>query len=271
MHLLCLLFARLIAKCEIWSSTRNGLKYQGWYIKVARGWSYGIRKAALDTNPGNTRILLEILEILWPPDAKSRLIRKDPDAGKEWRQEEKGTAEDAMAGWPTRCIWVWASSGSWWWTGKPDVLQSMGLHKTERLNWDIGGLWLDDFNYHKHVQKFGLACQTNQRANMPVVHLQPYFLATPWPTVISFLMLLSPRSLVNPLTVECDGFFLVLIWHHTVCLGLIPAALCLLPQHLLWKILCHGLQAFPLFQFQTYILTTSLTWVSSPETQMHHV
>ena len=32
--------------------------------------------------------------ILWPPDAKSRLIGKDPDAGKDWRQEEKGTTED---------------------------------------------------------------------------------------------------------------------------------------------------------------------------------
>ena len=32
--------------------------------------------------------------ILWPPDAKSRLIRKDPDAGKDWRWEEKGTTED---------------------------------------------------------------------------------------------------------------------------------------------------------------------------------
>ena len=32
--------------------------------------------------------------ILWPPDAKSRLIRKDPDAGKDWRQEEKRTTED---------------------------------------------------------------------------------------------------------------------------------------------------------------------------------
>ena len=36
--------------------------------------------------------------ILWPPDAKSWLIGKDPDAGKEWRQEEKGTTEDEMAG-----------------------------------------------------------------------------------------------------------------------------------------------------------------------------
>ena len=37
--------------------------------------------------------------ILWPPDAKSQLIRKDPHAGKDWRQEEKGMTEDKMAGW----------------------------------------------------------------------------------------------------------------------------------------------------------------------------
>ena len=37
--------------------------------------------------------------ILWPPHAKSWLIGKDPDAGREWGQEEKGTTEDKMAGW----------------------------------------------------------------------------------------------------------------------------------------------------------------------------
>ena len=37
--------------------------------------------------------------ILWPPDAKSWLIWKDPDAGKDWGQEEKGTTEDEMVGW----------------------------------------------------------------------------------------------------------------------------------------------------------------------------
>ena len=37
--------------------------------------------------------------ILWPPDEKSWLIGKDPDAGKDWRQEEKGTTEDEMVGW----------------------------------------------------------------------------------------------------------------------------------------------------------------------------
>ena len=36
---------------------------------------------------------------LWPPDAKSWLIEKGPDAGKDWRREEKGTTEDEMVGW----------------------------------------------------------------------------------------------------------------------------------------------------------------------------
>ena len=37
--------------------------------------------------------------ILWPPDAKDWLIGKDPNAGKDWRQEEKGTTEDEIVGW----------------------------------------------------------------------------------------------------------------------------------------------------------------------------
>ena len=37
--------------------------------------------------------------VLWPPDAKNWLTGKDPDAGKDWRQEMKGTTEDEMVGW----------------------------------------------------------------------------------------------------------------------------------------------------------------------------
>ena len=40
--------------------------------------------------------------ILWPPHAKSWLIGKDPDAGRDWGQEEKGMTEDEMAGWHYR-------------------------------------------------------------------------------------------------------------------------------------------------------------------------
>ena len=40
--------------------------------------------------------------IVWPPDAKSWLTGKDPDAGRDWGQEDKGTTEDEMAGWHHR-------------------------------------------------------------------------------------------------------------------------------------------------------------------------
>ena len=75
-------------------------------------------------------------QILWPPDAKSWLTWKDPDAGKDCTQEEKGMTEDEMVGW----TWVWVDSGSWWWTGRPGVLQFMGLQRvghdwTTKLNW----------------------------------------------------------------------------------------------------------------------------------------
>ena len=40
--------------------------------------------------------------VLWPPDVKSSLIGKDPDAGRDWGQEEKGTTEDDMPGWHHR-------------------------------------------------------------------------------------------------------------------------------------------------------------------------
>ena len=80
--------------------------------------------------------------IVWPPDAKNWLIGKDPNAEKDWRQEEKGTTEEegddrGWDGWmasPTRWTWVWPGSGSWWWTGKPGMLQSMGLQRV-RHNW----------------------------------------------------------------------------------------------------------------------------------------
>ena len=47
---------------------------------------------------GRTDAKAEI-PVLWPPRAKSRLIGKDSDAGRDWGQEEKGTTEDEMVGW----------------------------------------------------------------------------------------------------------------------------------------------------------------------------
>ena len=50
---------------------------------------------------GGTDVEAETL-ILWPPDAKSWLTWKEPHAGKDWKQEEKGTTEDEMVGWHHR-------------------------------------------------------------------------------------------------------------------------------------------------------------------------
>ena len=49
--------------------------------------------------------------ILWPLNVKSRLIGKDPDAGKDWEQEEKRVTEDKMGASLTQWTWVWANFG----------------------------------------------------------------------------------------------------------------------------------------------------------------
>ena len=80
--------------------------------------------------------------ILWPPDAKNWLIWKDPDAGKDWGQEEKGTTEDEMAGWHHRLN----GHGFGWTLGVGDGQRSVvcyrpcgrkELNMTELLNWLI--------------------------------------------------------------------------------------------------------------------------------------
>ena len=86
---------------------------------------------------GRTKAEAETL-ILWPPDAKNWLIGKDPDAGKT-----EGRSRRGWHGWiasPTQQTCVWASSGSWWWTGKPGVLQSMGLQR-------VGHDWATELNW----------------------------------------------------------------------------------------------------------------------------
>ena len=75
--------------------------------------------------------------VLWPPDAKDWLIGKDPDAGKDWEQEEKGMTEDEMVGWHH-----WLGFG--WTPGVGDGQAGLTCcgswgHKesdmTERLSW----------------------------------------------------------------------------------------------------------------------------------------
>ena len=92
---------------------------EGWVLKSCRFWTVVLKKTlesplnCKEIQPvhpkgdqswvfiGKTNAEAEIL-ILWLPDAKSWLIWKDPDAGKDWRWEEKGTTEDEMVGWHHR-------------------------------------------------------------------------------------------------------------------------------------------------------------------------
>ena len=83
---------------------------------------------------GRTDVEVEA-SILWPPDAKSQLIRKDSVLGKILGRRRKGW--QGWDGWmasPTQWTWVWAISRRWWSTGKPGVLQSMGSQRV-RHDW----------------------------------------------------------------------------------------------------------------------------------------
>ena len=82
--------------------------------------------------------------ILWPPHVKSWLTGKDPDAGRDWRQEEKGTTENEMAGWHH---WLnghefWVSSRRWLWTGRPGVLRFMGSRRVGQ-DWATKQNWTE--------------------------------------------------------------------------------------------------------------------------------
>ena len=86
------------------------------------------------------------IPILWPPEAKNWLIWKDPDAGKDWW--------DGWMASPTQWTWAWINSGSWWWTGKPGVLQFMGSQRVGH-NWATELNWITAINYSLKNRQLG--------------------------------------------------------------------------------------------------------------------
>ena len=89
--------------------------------------------------------------LLWPPNGKSWHTGKDSDAGKEWRKEEKGTT--GWDGWMasrTQWTWVCINSGSWWWTERPGMLQSMGSQRVGQ-DWVTELNWTEPTIYSTHI------------------------------------------------------------------------------------------------------------------------
>ena len=98
-------------QCESWTIK----KAEHWRIDAFEMWSWKTLESPLDSkeikpvNPKGNQSWIFIgrtdaeaeaeTPILWPPDEKSWLIGKHPDAGKDWGQEEKGATKDEMCGW----------------------------------------------------------------------------------------------------------------------------------------------------------------------------
>ena len=105
-----MVFQVVMYACESWTIK----KAEHWRIDAFKMWCWRrLLRVSWTARRSNQLILKEIkpeyslegLELklkLWPPDAKSQLIVKDPDAGKDWGQEEKGVTNDEMIGWHHR-------------------------------------------------------------------------------------------------------------------------------------------------------------------------
>ena len=95
----------------------------------------------------------------------------------EWlkaRREGNGRGWDGWMASPTQWTWVWVNSGSWWWTGRPGVLQSTGLHRIEHD-------WATELNWTEHLLKK----EWNSNLSSPYVQLR--------------IVVLTPISTINSL------------------------------------------------------------------------
>jgi len=106
-----MVFPVVVYGCESWTIK----KAEHWRIDAFELWCWRrLFRVSWTGRRSNQSLLKEVSHeysltdadaetpILWPPDAKNWLIGKHPDAGKDWRREEKGMTEDEMVGWHHR-------------------------------------------------------------------------------------------------------------------------------------------------------------------------
>ena len=139
------------------------------------------------------------LPILWPLDANSQLIGKDPDAGKDWRQEEKGMAEDEMVGWHHRLNGHEFEQTPGDGEGQGSLLRSSPWGCRVRHDWVTELNWAtlkkcNIVNYSNHPTHQILRAYSSYNWNYVPFQLSPYFLH-PQPLATTVILLLGFMSL----------------------------------------------------------------------------
>ena len=143
--------------------------------------------------------------ILWPPHAKSWLIWKDSDAGRDW-----GLGEGDDRGWDgwmasrTRWTWVWVNSRRWWWTGRPGMLQFMGSQRVghdwaTELNWTELNVWVSFIVDSLELPRYTIIVYEIEKNFLICYHSYCYLLLSQVLTVlivISYLVALANISRV---------------------------------------------------------------------------
>ena len=153
-----MVFPVVMYGCESWTIKKaehqrtDAFELLCWRILLRVLWT--VRRSNQSINPkgnqpqiftGKTDAKAET-PILWSPDGKNWLIGKDPNAGKDWRKEEKGMTEDEVVGWHH---WFGGhefeqTPGVDDGTGKPGVLQSMGSQR-------VGHDWVTELNWPENA------------------------------------------------------------------------------------------------------------------------
>ena len=145
-----LVFPVVMYGCESWTvkkaecQTIDAFELWCWRRLLRVPWTARRSNQAIlkESSPGCSLegLMLKLKLQYFAPDTESWLIWKDPDAGKDWRQEEKGMTEDEIVRWHH---WLngheWVNSGSWW---APGMLQSNGSQRVET--------WLSDWTELKN-------------------------------------------------------------------------------------------------------------------------
>ena len=115
--------------------------------------------------------------ILWPPHVKSCVIGKVFDAGRDWGQDRRGW--DGWMASLTQWTSVWVNSGSWWWTGRPGMLQFTGSQRVRHH-------WATELNWTENATKVESHCFITSLEKNDVIRMKTKrWLRTNWIAIVS--------------------------------------------------------------------------------------